>query len=84
MQVRNLTFAVDSNGSICIFTNVEELPDDGVVWCTPVHKEQIVMLKPNLCETPGIIHFLIESDDSSNVMLREVRDVGLRSMQRVS
>lgn len=74
---------MDSNGSIAIFTNVEELPDNGVVGCTPIYKEQIVMLKPCLCETPGIIHFLIESDDSSNVVLPEVRDVGLRSVQRV-
>lgn len=81
--MRNLTFAVDSNGSFCILTNVEELPDDGVVWCTPIHKEQIVVLKPRLCETPGIIHLLIEPDDSGDVMISEVWDVGLRSVQWV-
>ena len=59
LQVRKLTFAVDSNGSLSILTNVEELPDDGVIRCTAVHKEQIVMLKPRLCETPGIVHLLI-------------------------
>lgn len=83
MWVRNLTFAVDSNGSFCVLTDVEELPDDGVVWCTPVHKEQVLMLKARLCETPGIIHLLVESDDSGDVMIPEVWDVGLRSVQRV-
>lgn len=74
---------MDSNGSLSILTNVEELPDDGVIRCTPVHKEQIVMLKPRLRETPGIVHLLIESHDSGDVMIPEVWDVGLRSVQRV-
>lgn len=84
MLVRNLTFAVDSNGSFCVLTDVEELPDDGVGRCTPVHKEQIVMLKARVCETPGIVHLLVESDDSGDVMIPEVWDVGLRSVQRVA
>lgn len=77
------TFAVDSDGSFCILTNVEELPNDGVVRCAPVYKEQVVMFKASLRETSGIVHFLIESDDSSDVMFPEVWDVGLRSVQRV-
>lgn len=77
------TFAVDSNGSFCILADVEELPDNGIVRCTPVHKEQIVVLKARFRETPGIVHLLVESDDSGDVMIPEVWDVGLRSVQRV-
>lgn len=80
---KNLTFTVDSDGSFCILTNVKELPDNRVIWCAPVHKEQIVMLKPRLCETPGIVHLLVKSDDSCYVMIPEVWNVGLRSMQGV-
>lgn len=80
MRVRNLTLAVDGNGSLCVLTDVEELPDDGVSWCTPVHKEQIVMLKARFCETPGIIHLLVKSDDRADVMIPEVWDVGLGSV----
>ena len=74
---------MNSNGSFGILTNVEELPDNGVIRCTPIHKEQIVMLKPRLRETPGIVHLLVKSHNSGDVMIPEVRDVGLRSVQRV-
>lgn len=79
----HLTFAVDSNGSLCVLTNVEELPDDRIIWCTPVHKEQIVMFKSRLSEASGIVHLFVESDDGCDVVLPEVRDVGLGSVQRV-
>ncbi len=83
LSVRNLTFAVDSDGAFCILANVEEFPDDGVIWRTPIHKEQIMMLKPRLRETPCIVHLLVESNDGCDVMFPEVWDVGLRSVQRV-
>lgn len=41
------------------------------------------MFKPRVCKTSGIIHLLVESDDGSDVVLPEVWDVGLRSVQRV-
>lgn len=83
MSVRNLTFAVDSNGSFCVLTDVEELPDNGVIWCTPIHKEQIMMFKARVCKTSGIIHLLVETDDSGDVVFPKVRNVGLRSVQRI-
>lgn len=83
MRVRNLTFAVDSYGSFCILTDVEELPDNSVVWCTPIHKEQVMMFKARVCKTPCIIHLLVEADDSCDVMFPKVRNVGLRSVERI-
>lgn len=79
----NLTFAVDSNGSFCVLADVEELPDNGVVRCAPIHKEQVMMLKARICKAPGIIHLLVETDDSGDVVIPEVRNVGLGSMQRI-
>lgn len=71
---------MDSDGSFCVLADVEELPDDGVVWRAPVHKEQIVVLKARFSETPGIIHLFVESDDSGDVVIPEVWDVCLRSV----
>lgn len=80
---RNLTFAVDSHGSFSILADVEELPDDGVVWSAPVHEEQVVMFEAGLGEAFGVVHFLVESDDGGDVVFPKVRDVCLRGVQRV-
>lgn len=72
------------DGSFRILTDIEKLPDDGVVWRAPVHKEEVVVLEAHLCEAPGVIHLLVESDNGRDVVLPEVRDVGLRSVQRVT
>lgn len=74
---------MDSNGPLSILTYAEELPDDGVVWSAPVDKEQVVVFEPGLGEPLGVIHFLVESDDGSDVMLPKVWDVCLRGVQRV-
>ena len=74
---------MDSDGSFCVLADVEELPDDGVVRRAPVHKEQVVVLEARFCETPGVVHLLVESDDGGDVVVPEVWDVGLRSVQRV-
>lgn len=71
------------DGSFRILTNIEKLPDDGIVWRAPVYKEQVVVLKAHLCEAPGVVHFLVESDDSRDIVFPEIWDVGLRSVQRV-
>lgn len=74
---------MDGNGSFSILAYVEELPDDGVVWSAPIDKEQVVMFEPGLCETFGVVHLLIKSDDGSDVMFPKVWDVCLRGVQRV-
>jgi len=74
---------VDRNGSFGVLADVEELPDDGVGRCTPVHEEQVVVLKAGFRETPSVVHLLVESDDGGDVVIPEVRDVGLGSVQRV-
>lgn len=84
LKTSHLTFTVDGDGSFGILTDVEELSDDRVVRRTPVHKEQVVMLEAGVCETPGVVHFLVESDDTRDVVFPEIRDVGLGSVQRVS
>lgn len=71
------------DGSFRILTDIEKLPDDGVVGRAAVHKEEVVVLEARLCEAPGVVHLLVESDNSGDVVLPEVRDVGLRSMQWV-
>lgn len=81
---RNLTFAVHGDGSFRILTDIEELPDDRVVGGAPVHEEEVVVLEARLCEAPGVVHLLVESDDSRDIVLPEVRDVGLRSVQWVA
>ena len=74
---------MDGNGSLCILTDVEELPDNRIIWCAPVNKEQVMMFKAGVCETPGIVHLFVEPDDGGDVVFPEVWDVSLRSMQRV-
>lgn len=71
------------DGSFRILADIEKLPDDGIVWRAPVHKEEVVVLEARLCEAPGVVHLLVESDNGRDVVLPEVRDVGLRSVQRV-
>ena len=75
---------MDSYGAFCVLTDVEELPDDGVGGRAAVHEEQVVVLEAGVGEAPGVVHFLVEPYDSGNVVLPEVREVGLRGVQRVS
>lgn len=74
---------MDSDGPFCILTDVEELPDDGVIGCAPVHEEQVMVFKAGVRKTASVVHLLVEPDDGGDVVLPEVRDVRLRSMQRV-
>ena len=74
---------MDRYRSFCVLTDVEELPDDAVGRCTPVHEEQVVVFKAGVGKTPGIVHLLVEADDSGDVVFSEVRNVGLGSMQRI-
>lgn len=74
---------MDGNGPFSILTDVEELPDDGVVWSAPVHEEQIVVFEARLGETFGVVHLLVEPDDGGDVMFPKVWDVCLRGVQRV-
>lgn len=77
------TFTVDCNGSFSVLTDVEKRPNNRIIGCASIHKEEVLMFKPRVCKTSGIIHLLVESDDGSDVVLPEVWDVGLRSVQRV-
>lgn len=74
---------MDCYGSLCTLTDVEELPDYGVIGGAPVHKEHVVMFKARVCEPSGIVHLFVESDNGGDVILPEVWDVSLRSMERV-
>lgn len=80
---RSRTFAVNGDGPFSVLADVEEPPEDGVVWRAPVHKEQVVMFKAGLGETFGVVHLLIKPDDGSDVVFPEVRDVCLWGVQRV-
>lgn len=71
------------DASFRVLADVEKLPDDGVVGRAPVHEEEVVVLEARLCEAPGVVHLLVESDNGCDVVLPEVRDVGLRSVQWV-
>lgn len=75
---------MDGDGPFRVLADVEELPEDGVVRRAPVHKEQVVVLEAGFGEAPGVVHLLVESDDRGDVVVPEVRDVGLGSVQRVA
>lgn len=75
---------MDRYSSFCILTDIKKLPYDGVIRCTPVHKEKVVMLEARVCKTPGVIHLLVEADHIGDVVIPEVRDVGFRSVQRIA
>lgn len=72
------------DGSFCILTDVEKLPDDGIIRRAPVDEEEVVVLEARLCKAPGVVHLLVESDDSCDVVLPEVGDVSLRSVQWIA
>lgn len=74
---------MDCYASLCTLTDVEELPDDGVIGRASIHKEQVVMFKARVRKPSGIVHLFVESDNGGDVVLPEVWDVGLRSMERV-
>lgn len=80
----SLTFAVDSYGPLRVLTDVQELPDDGVGRRAAVHKEQVLVLEAGVREAPRIVHLLVEPHDGGDVVLPEVREVGLRGVERVS
>lgn len=75
---------MNSDSSVCVLTDVEELPDDGVVWRAPVHEEEVVVLKAHVGETLCVIHLLVETDDGCDIVFPEVRKVGLGGMKRVT
>lgn len=75
---------MDRNGSISILADVQELGDDGVVGRAAIYKEQVVVLEAHVCETLGVVHFLVEPDDGGDVVLPEVGEICFRGMKRVS
>lgn len=78
------TFTVNSYGTVRIFTDVHELCDYGIIRCAPINKEQVVVVKTHICEPFGIIHFFVQAYDSGDVVLPEVWEVGLRSMEGIT
>lgn len=75
---------MDGYGTINILTDVQELCDDGIVRCAPINKEQVMVVKPHICEAFGIVHFFVETYDRGYIVLPEVWKVCLRSMEWVT
>lgn len=75
---------MNSYGTICSFADVNKLVDYGIVWGAPINKEQVVVVKTHICEPFGIVHFFVQAYDSGDVVLPEIWEVGLRSMERIT
>lgn len=78
------TFTVDGDCSLRILADVQELGDDDIIGRAAVHKEQIMMTEAHICETFGVVHFLVETDDGGDVVLPEVREIRFGGVKRVS
>ena len=60
------------------------LLDNGVTRCTAINKEEVLVIKSSVGESLGIVESLIESDNSGNLVVTKVREIELRSMERIS
>lgn len=57
--MKELTFAMDSHGSLCALTDVQEAARDDVAWYAAIHKEEVIMVEASISETLGIIDLLV-------------------------
>lgn len=73
-----------SYGTFCFFTNVQEASHYSVTWCASIYEEQVVVLKPTICETLRLVNLFVESYDCRYVVLPEIWEIGLGRMERVS
>lgn len=63
---------------------MEEPSHDGVWRRAAVHKEQVVMIKPSVCETVSLVDLLIQTQYRGHVVFTEIWEVGLWCVERVT
>ncbi len=71
---------MDSNTALSILRYREELLNDCVTGYAAVNKEQIVVIKSSVRESPCVIDLLVEPDYRRDAVLPEVREVCLGGM----
>ena len=61
-----------------------DVPNDGITWSAPIHKEEVLVVKPAISEPPSFVEPLAEPDNGGHMVSSEVREVELRSVERVA
>lgn len=78
------SFAVDRNSPLRVLTDVQESSHDVVAGGAAIYEEQVVVLEASVCEALRLINLFIQSHDCCHVVLFEIREVGFRSVERVT
>jgi hypothetical protein len=78
------TFAVNSYCPFGVFADFEKGRQDVVGGNAAVNEEQVVVFEAGICESPGVVNLLVESNDGRYVVLAKIREVSLWCVQRVS
>lgn len=78
------SFAVDRNSPLRVLTDVQESSHDVVAGGAAIYEEQVVVLEASVCEALRFINLFIQSHDCCHVVLFEIREVGFRSVERVT
>lgn len=72
------------NSSVCVLTDVQESSDDGVTGRAAVYEEQLKVVKTGIHESLGVVDLPVQTHHCRYVVFPEVREVGLRCVQRVT
>lgn len=75
---------MDSHSSLCILTDVQESTNDDVIGRAAIYEEEVVVVEAGVGESPAIIDLFVQADDGGHIVLPEVWEVSLRSVQWVT
>ena len=73
-------FAVDSNGSVGILTDLEELLEDVVVGCGSIRVEKIVVAESAADEPLAVIKLFVEANYVGDVVQSEKKSAHIYSL----
>lgn len=74
---------MDSDGPVCVFRQLDELPDNGVTGRAAVDEEQVVVVEARVLEATCIVDLLVQPNDGGHPVLAEVGEVGLWGVEGV-
>ena len=72
------TFAMDGDGALGVFTDLEKALQDAVTGHGAVDEEHVVVVEAGVGEAPGVVDLLVETDDGRDAVFAEVREVCFR------
>ena len=74
------TFAMHSNGTLDIFTNIQKFLDNWLSRGAAIRKEKIMVIESSIRKALSIIHPFIQTNNGSYIVILKIWNISLRRM----